>query len=197
MESETARLAAKQSINIKIDSSLPLKVKAPEARAVVESVFPSRLDYDQAFSPESVTRITSNIFDQTLRVQKAASVVESLVMASVATGAHVQLIPEMSFCPILMGDDKSPVYLYEFVEALEDVVDYDDIKKELPSLSVHQISGAIAFLRKISQFNAKGIDIDELEDEELVNDEAFLSELRKAFADQEVARVLNDDKSDR
>lgn len=197
MESEVVKLAAKQAISISIDSPLPPKMEVPESRAVVASVYLNPLDYDQAFSPENVTRVTTNIFDQTLHIQKALSVVESLLRASVATGSHVQLVPEISFCPVLIGDDKSPVYLYEFVEALEDVVDYDEIKKELPSLSVGQIGGAIAFLRKISQFNVKGIDIDELEDEELVNDAAFLSELRKAFADQEVARVLHDNKSDR
>ncbi|MEK6410803.1 MAG: hypothetical protein AABN34_28095, partial [Acidobacteriota bacterium] len=59
------------------------------------------------------------------------------------------------------------------------------------------ISGALAFLRRVSQFNIKGIDIDSLEDEELTGDAAFLGELREAFADREVARVLDDNKSDR
>ncbi|MGH9427954.1 MAG: hypothetical protein ACRD2L_16845, partial [Terriglobia bacterium] len=100
------------------------------------------------------------------------------------------------YCPFLHGSDEKPVFLYELVEVIDGVIDYDEIKEELPTLSVAQISGAIAFLRKVAQFNSDDVDLDELEDLKLAQDETFLNELRAALADQETMRVLNFPQSD-
>jgi hypothetical protein len=138
-----------------------------------------------------------NVFSNVTDWQKNLLVAQLLSEKSQETGGHVEIRPEFTFCPVLIGSNSQPVFLYEFVETLDDIIDYDRVKEELPILSTAQISGALAFLRRVSQFNVKGVDIDALEDEELTNDEAFLNQLRKALADQEVACVFNSDKSNR
>lgn len=107
--------------------------------------------------------------------------------ASEATGGYIRFPSECCYCPVLFGHDDRLVPLFEFVEALDTVVDYDRIKDELPSLSYAQIHGSLMFLRKVAQFNIIDKDIDE----ELADESVFLDELRRAFADQENTRVLN------
>ena len=126
-------------------------------------------------------------------IQNAAQIVRVFSHCSDATGGYVQMRLEYQFVPILIGDDNNPVPLYHFVEVLDEVIDYDSVREELPNLSYAQIGGAISFLRKISQVNARGVDFDLLEDRELSKDSAFLDELRKALADEETSRVLNRD----
>lgn len=138
-----------------------------------------------------------NVFSNITDWQKNLLVAQVLSERSQETGGYVEFRPEFTFCPVLIGSNSQPVFLYEFVETLDDIVDYDRIREDLPILSSAQISGALAFLRRVSQFNVKGVDIDALEDEELTNNEALLNQLREALADQEVGRVLNNDKSDR
>lgn len=138
-----------------------------------------------------------NVFSNITDWQQNLLVAQMLSEKSRETGGYVEIRPDFTFCPVLMGSNSRPVFLYELVETLDDIIDYDRIKEELPILSSAQIGGALAFLRRISQFNVKGVDIDALEDEELTNDEALLNQLREALADQEVARVLHNDKSNR
>jgi hypothetical protein len=116
---------------------------------------------------------------------------------SKTTGGYVRILPELSWCPVLIGSDQRIIPLYQVVEAIDGLVDYDAIREEFPTLSYAQIHGALSFLRKIAQLNIKGIDIDEMEDEELAQDENFMTELRRGFADQEISRVLNFDERNR
>ncbi len=118
-----------------------------------------------------------------------------LARAGRATGDYVKLLPSCHFCPMLAGDDTGIVWLYQFVEALDGLIDYDRIREELP-LSYAQINGAFMFLRKVAQFNVKDIDIDKLEDEELETDNAFVAQLRQAISDQETTRVFTQDERD-
>ena len=117
----------------------------------------------------------------------AQNTVLLLHKASEATGGYVRFPSECFYCPVLFGHDDSLVPLFEFVEVLDTVVDYDKIKDELPSLSYAQIHGSLMFLRKVAQFNITDKDIDE----ELADESTFIDELRRAFADQEKTRVLN------
>ena len=114
-----------------------------------------------------------------------------LAKASEKSGNSVELRPEYAFCPVMMGEDSNPVFLYHFVEVVEELLAYKSVQEELPTLSITQIGGAIAYLRKVAQFNTKDVDIDALEDSVLVNDEGFLSELKQGLEDREIARVLN------
>jgi hypothetical protein len=116
--------------------------------------------------------------------------------ASEVAGGAVKLLPKYHYCPVLIGRDGNAVPLYEFVEALDASTDYDKIETELPNLTYAQIHGSLMFLRKVAQFNIGDIDIDALEDEQLFNDEVFVDELKRAFADREKLRVLSFDKPD-
>ena len=116
---------------------------------------------------------------------------KTLLESSNATGGYVQIHQELGCLPALIGNDERPVYLYQFVEALDGAVDYDVLKEEFPALSYAQINGAINFLRKVAQFNARGVDIDALEDEEDANDEGLMDALRNALTHGETSRVLN------
>lgn len=123
-------------------------------------------------------------------IQSAAQVIRIFSHCSYAIGGYVQMRPEYQFIPVLVDLDSNPVPLYRFLEVLDEVIDYDLVREELPNLSYAQIGGAISFLRKISQINPKGIDFDLLEDLELSTNSDFLNEIRKALADEETSRVL-------
>ncbi len=92
--------------------------------------------------------------------------------------------------PFMLGNDGQPVLLYEFVEVLDEYFDYDRVKAEFPTLSYGQISGAIAFLRKLAQFNTRQLNIDDLEDAELEASPEFQSLIEQSLANREVGRVL-------
>jgi len=116
--------------------------------------------------------------------------VELFAQAREASGNAVVLAPHYSFLPILIGRDQQPIALYRFVEVLDDVVDFDQIQEAFPTLSFGQISGALAFLRKLVQFNTRGVDIDRLEDEAFEGSPEFQAQMKRAVADQEITRVL-------
>lgn len=107
------------------------------------------------------------------------------------TGGHVTFPDEFYNLPALQGKSGDYVFLFEFVEFLDEIIDYNQIKSEYDELSLAQIEGAISFLQKVAQINARGIDIDYLEDLMIFQDEAFVEELRKSLADKDAARVLN------
>ncbi|MGZ8842598.1 MAG: hypothetical protein ACXW18_02980 [Pyrinomonadaceae bacterium] len=125
--------------------------------------------------------------------QQTAHVLVAFSTFSEATGGYVQLRPEYQYVPVLIGDDGEAVPLYHFVEVLDGLVAYDQIRQELPTLSYVQIDGALSFLRRVAQYNPREIDFDALEDEEIRSNPAFLNELRRALADKETSRVLNRD----
>jgi hypothetical protein len=119
------------------------------------------------------------------------NIVLLLYRASRSAGDYVKLMPKYRFCPVLLNEDQSVVPLYEFVEVLDGITEYDKIKAELPGLSYAQINGALMFLRKVAQFNSADVDIDDLEDDRTTNDQNFIEELRQALFDQEKTRVLD------
>lgn len=126
--------------------------------------------------------------DVSFATLSSITLIKTLAELSVSTEGYVQLLPEMSYMPVLIGNDEQPVYLYQLVEILESYLDYDALLAEFPTLNFSQISGAISFLRKVAQINSRQIDVDELEDQ---LDTEFLDELRQAFEERgNVARVL-------
>lgn len=110
--------------------------------------------------------------------------------ASDTTGNMVVPDPRYGGLPILTGEDNQPIPLYDFLEALDGITDYAWLKAEFPALSFGQIAGAFAFLRKLAQFNIRGLDIDRLEEEFIEGDPAFQAEMERALADREATRVL-------
>ncbi len=157
----------------------------------------------QNLSNFSVSRTTSSAaeVDQLLNIAQAVTtqtlnriaLLKVLLECSNATGGYVHVNPQMGCLPALIGSDSHPIYLYQFVEALDSLVDYERIKGEFPTLSYAQINGAIAFIRKVSQINARGIDIDELEDEADAHNPELIDALRIAVNDRETSRVLHND----
>ena len=70
-----------------------------------------------------------------------------------AIGNYIALRPNLSFCPALIGSGDRIVFLFQFVEILDGLIDYENIQSRLPGFSFKQIGGAIVFLRKLAQFN--------------------------------------------
>jgi hypothetical protein len=139
----------------------------------------------------TASNITRELAKRTSANYRIASVLDTFNEWSRSTGGYVKLQPEHGFVPVLIGNDGVPVALFELVEVLDEIIDYDKLKSEFPNLSYSQINGGILFLRKVAQVNAYDIDWDEIEDEMLEQEYGFLDELRNALADQETSRVLN------
>lgn len=125
------------------------------------------------------------------RVQNTLAEIRFLQRSSESTYNNVQLLEDFSFCPVLIGNDQHPIFLSNFIEVVDELLDYDKIKGEFPTLSFAQIHGAIEFLKKISQFNSKGIDIEDFEDSVISENEELIQALKAAIANQETTRVLN------
>jgi len=128
--------------------------------------------------------------ERQLATQQITATLAVYVQVGHATGSAVVLDAQHSYLPVLIGSDQRPIPLYDFVEALDSIVDYSALQSEFPNLSFTQIAGAIAFLRKLAHFNTRGLDIDQLEDEALEQSAEFQEALRRAIADQGAARVL-------
>jgi len=96
-----------------------------------------------------------------------------------------------SFLTVVRGKGENYLPLYEFVEAWDGATDFDILAKSLPTLTPGQIGGAIQFIRKLSQFNAAGIDIDDIEDNEIESSSAFQEAVRRSFKEQGGQDVFN------
>lgn len=126
-------------------------------------------------------------------VLQRTSILRSLEEISQLTGGYVRLTPELSYIPALFGNDDKPVFLYHLVEGIDEFLDFNALLAEYPTLNYSQVVGAIKFLRKVSQMNARRIDIDDEEGKFDFDDDAFLRELRTAYENRgNVARVLTD-----
>lgn len=141
----------------------------------------------------SLTTALGNYLSYLSAAQNAAQVVRVFSQYSDATGSFVKMLRDYHYVPVIMGVDNKPVPVYQFIEVLDGVLDYDSVVEELPNLNFSLISGTISFLRKLAQYNPANIDIDRLEDEQLSDDHEFLKQLRTAIADEETSRVLASD----
>jgi hypothetical protein len=108
-----------------------------------------------------------------------------------ATGGYIKFLPENSYCPALVGKEGQHVFLFRFVEVLDELIDYEKVREQLPGLSSRQIGGAIAFLRKVAQFNCAGVNIDDLIDSAEASDETLVTNLRSTLSAQGESVVLN------
>lgn len=113
-----------------------------------------------------------------------------LAEASKKTGNAVIISPQYNCLPVLLGSDGEVIPLYELVEEWDAITDYDEIQERFPTLSYMQVAGAVAFIRKITQFNADQMDIDAVLSHKIESDPDFQQELRSAIADREITRVL-------
>ncbi|MFH0984295.1 MAG: hypothetical protein V1882_02040, partial [Candidatus Omnitrophota bacterium] len=118
-------------------------------------------------------------------------VIEFYNFSSLSSSERVMILPEYSFCPTLIGSDNQPVFLCDMLEVIDELLDYDKIKAEIPTISYAQIDGAISFIRKLLHFNSKSLDIDDLREEMTCQNELFLRRLRNSLTSPEPASVLD------
>lgn len=123
--------------------------------------------------------------------RKGEGVLQTLQKFNDATGKYIQFPSEYYHLPALQDSRGEYLFLYELVEFLEEIIDFDSITEEYPGLSLAQIDGAISFLRKVAQWNSSGQDIDDLEDSFVAQDQELIDELRSSIANEGVARVLD------
>lgn len=146
-------------------------------------VYPIRAD------SSGLTTVVARHLATTADITSKLSVLGQYSRDNDATGGYIQFLPENSFCPTLAGREGKQVFLFRFVEVLDELIDYDKIREQLP-LSYRQIGRAISFLRKLSQFNC-AVDIDDLMDLAEAEDETFITTLRSALSSQGANIVLN------
>jgi hypothetical protein len=127
------------------------------------------------------------------RIQSMFSVANFFEKSSQLAGDYVRILPELKFMPVLPDNRGDVVFLYEVIEAIDGLVDYGKLNAQFPTLTISQLDGTIAFLRKLMQFNANGLDVDELEDIQIASDTDLVSDLKKAFQDTQIKRVLHHD----
>lgn len=121
------------------------------------------------------------------------NLIQEMQQVSRAVGGCVEILPELGYCPFLRGSDSHPVLLYEVIEAIDGIIDYDELKEEFPNLSYTQLNGAISFLRKLAQFNTRNIDVDALEDEADLSNTELVDAIVQAVELEEQVRVPNSD----
>ncbi len=106
------------------------------------------------------------------------------------SGGFVKIDSDLKSLPVLEREGCTPVYVYQFIDAINGLVDYDDIMREYPGLTYSQINGAFNFLRRLSQFNTAMVGIDALENEFNSDDKELIEGLRDAFRAGEPDHVL-------
>jgi len=117
------------------------------------------------------------------------NVTEFFTQTNEASGGMIVLDTQFACMPYLRGNDGHPVFLFQFIDVIDEYLDCDRLKREFPTLSYGQMAGAIAFLRKLSQFNTRNIDVESLEDADLEATPAFQSMIEQLLADQEETLV--------
>lgn len=94
------------------------------------------------------------------------------------------------FLPMFTDRKGNNHMLYEFVETIEGLIDYDDVIKQYPNLNFADVYLIFDFLRGICQHNTKNVDIDDVEDQIICSDPELMDALRKAIADTTPMRTL-------
>ncbi|MBI5878491.1 MAG: hypothetical protein HZB53_12650 [Chloroflexi bacterium] len=107
------------------------------------------------------------------------------------SGGLIHILPKYRNMPTLEDKNGRTVFLYELIEAIDGLIDYADIQRDFPALSIGQIDAAMRFIKSMAQYNTSGIDVDELENDFIRDNSAFLSELARAVATKEGTHVLD------
>jgi len=125
------------------------------------------------------------------------NVLEFYDIASAKTGGVVLFDQKYGFIPIIVGGDDKPILLYKFIEVLDELVDYDELQAEFPTLTFGQIAGAISFLRTLAQFNGRGIDVEDIENRLIHAETDLQATIEDSLSKQGEVRVLADNYVDR
>ena len=112
--------------------------------------------------------------------------------AAHVTGGVVLLDDSLGRLPVLRGSNGEPVPLYKVVEVMDELLDFDELRAEFPTLSYTQLDACLTFIRALCQTNIHGIDVDAaMDDGELAP--AEIDELRSSLLDRDQANVLDHD----
>ncbi len=87
--------------------------------------------------------------------------------------------------PVIVGV-KGNVPLRDFVDALDESIDITELRKEFPELNAAQISGAMDFLRQLSEFNVEGFDLSGEEDRLIETNTEFQDSVRQSISSDPV-----------
>ncbi len=150
-----------------------------------------RLRHREGFSfPMSAEEPVATIADPYLSdIASVAKTVGVFAQACERSGGTVVLNPDFGCLPMIIGRDGEKVLMYKFVEVLHELVGLADIQQELPLLSYRQIEGGITFLRSLTQFNTRGVDIDAEEEQLLEASPKFQQQIKDALK-MEQSRVF-------
>lgn len=154
----------------------------------------TRHNTEEAYSLEQQFRLnaaTPELVSAIAKAFRAQCVVSMYSSASEYSGGCVKLRHDYKCLPLLERKDMPPVLLYDFVEVIDGLVDYDEVIEEFPGLSYSQVNSALGFLRRLAQFNTAGVDIDEVESKYLSQDEELITALRDAINRGGDDHVLN------
>ncbi len=124
-----------------------------------------------------VTSADPNLSD----IASAAKTADVFAQACERSGGTVVLNPDFGCLPMIIGRNDEKVLMYKFVEVLHELVSLADVQQELPSLSYRQIEGGITFLRSLTQFNIRGVDIDAEEEQLLEASPKFQQQIKDAL----------------
>lgn len=122
--------------------------------------------------------LASQHLSEMASVTKTAGV---FAQACERSGGTVVLNPDFGCLPMIIGRNREMVLMYKFVEVLHELTSLADIQRELPSLSYRQIEGGITFLRSLTQFNMRGVDIDAEEEQLLEASPKFQQQIKDAL----------------
>ncbi len=130
-----------------------------------------------SFSSEDLSIISR----QFTEIASVADSAKAFAQASARSGGVVIIASQFGCLPMIVGRDSEPVLMYKFVEVLHELVSLAQIQQELPALSYRQIEGGITFLRALTQFNIRGLDIDAEEERMLEASPEFQQRIKDAL----------------
>lgn len=137
-------------------------------------------DVEAVMSIRTGTEVGAAVLDALYRdlgeFQARVGVHRELTRCQEASGGHVVMYAGFHHMPALIDAQGQPVLLYEFVEGLDGILAYDDVKAEF-SLTHGQIDSALSFLRRVAMINPERYDPDAIEDAADAIDEGLLEAL--------------------
>lgn len=110
--------------------------------------------------------------------------------ASARNGNIVKLDEKFAHMPVIIGEEGKPVFLFQLVEEIDSILNYDELQCRFPELSYSQIVAGVGFLRTLSQFNSKNIDVDDLVDSADEADPEFQKQVQESLDLRSDTRVL-------
>ncbi len=94
--------------------------------------------------------------------------------------ANIEFPDSLASLPCLRAANGEYIPLFRVLEHFDGNLDLDAVARELPTLRFSQLTDTIQFVRRVLQSNDRGVDIDDIEDECLIEG-GIETELRGAL----------------